>query len=143
LLRLRARPQLLLVVLVAVAFIAVAGARLSGGSVPLPGATPRPSAVVVAAQPSSPASAAAESAAPAASAPAASPVVPVASPAPPVATPVPTLPPTTSGRTYRVKRGDTLYEIARRFDTTVSTLQRLNGLGKSTTLHAGDVLKLP
>jgi LysM repeat protein len=131
LLRVRS-PQLILVVVVAVAFIAIAAARLSGGVAPLrgvsPAASPVPAAVVAAAPSAEP------SLAPPSEAPAATPVV----------TPAPTLPATTnSTRTYRVKRGDTLYVLARRFRTSVSTLQRLNGLGSSTTLHAGDVLKLP
>jgi LysM repeat protein len=129
--RLRASPQLLLVLVVALAFVAVAAPRLSGtGSAPMNAATPSGSPVaVVAAASSVPASALPEPSAPSAS---------------PVATPAPTLPLTTSSHgTYRVKRGDTLYEIAHRFKTTVSVLQRLNGLGNSTTLHAGDILKLP
>jgi membrane-bound lytic murein transglycosylase D len=37
---------------------------------------------------------------------------------------------------YRVKRGDTLYEIARRYQTTVAKLKQLNGL-RSNTLRIG------
>jgi LysM repeat protein len=130
--RYRSSPQFLLVVLLAVAFVAVAAARLSGGSTPLRDPTSGGSVVAVASPSPVPPSAALPSAAPA---------TPTASPA---ATVAPTLPPTANTpRTYRVKRGDTLYEIARRFKTTVSTLQHLNNLGTSTTLHAGQILKLP
>jgi LysM repeat protein len=45
--------------------------------------------------------------------------------------------------TYKVKRGDTLYVIARRLGTTVRILQQLNGLGTSTMIHAGEILKTP
>ena len=36
-----------------------------------------------------------------------------------------------------VRLGDTLYSIARRYDTTVEALQRLNGLGDSTEITLG------
>jgi LysM repeat protein len=127
--RIRSQPQLILVALLVVAFIAIAAARLSGGGAGTPGGTqPRGSAVAVVPETSA-ATPTAESA---------------PSAAPPAASPSPTLPTTAdSTRTYRVKRGDTLYVIARRFGTTVSTIQRLNHMGSSTTLHAGQVLKLP
>lgn len=41
--------------------------------------------------------------------------------------------------TYRVRRGDTLYGIARRFDTTVAAIKRLNQL-RSNTINIGDRL---
>ena len=47
-----------------------------------------------------------------------------------------------SGETYRVKRGDTLSSIAARFDTTIATLKRVNGL-KSNRLKVGQRIKLP
>ena len=127
--RYRSSPQFLLVVLLAVAFVAVAAARLSGGSTPLRDLTSGGVAVAVATPSPVPPSAALASATPDPSA---------------ATTAAPTLPPTTNTpRTYRVKRGDTLYDVARRFKTTVSTLQSLNNLGSSTTLHAGQILKLP
>lgn len=43
---------------------------------------------------------------------------------------------------YVVQRGDTLYSIARRFDTTVDELKRLNQL-TSNNLSVGQVLTLP
>ncbi len=47
-----------------------------------------------------------------------------------------------SGLTYTVQRGDTLYSIAKRHDTTVEILMRLNGLSEAT-LSVGQVLQLP
>jgi LysM repeat protein len=44
---------------------------------------------------------------------------------PPVVTP-PAAPSTAAPRSYVVKRGDTLGRIARRFDTSVAALRRLN-----------------
>ncbi len=41
--------------------------------------------------------------------------------------------------TYRVQRGDTLYSIARRFDTTVDSIKRLNSLD-SNRINIGDRL---
>jgi nucleoid-associated protein YgaU len=127
--RIRSQPQLILVALLVVAFVAIAAARLSGGGAGTPGGTqPRGSAIAIVpdsstATPSSDLQPSVE---------------------PPAASPSPTLPTTAEGtRTYKVKRGDTLYVIARRFGTTVSAIQRLNHLGSSTTLHAGQVLKLP
>lgn len=48
----------------------------------------------------------------------------------------------TALRSHTVKKGDTLYSIARRYNTTVSTLQQLNKL-KSTHLAPGARLRLP
>ena len=44
--------------------------------------------------------------------------------------------------TYRVRSGDTLIAIARRHHTTVSALQRVNGL-KGSTLRVGQELRIP
>ncbi|WP_160118360.1 LysM peptidoglycan-binding domain-containing protein [Bacillus sp. V59.32b] len=46
------------------------------------------------------------------------------------------------GKTYTVKKGDTLYRIAKNNKTTVATLKKLNNL-KSDSLKIGQVLKLP
>jgi LysM repeat protein len=56
-------------------------------------------------------------------------------------------PATTLGRdatngSYLVRSGDTLYDIARRFNITVGSLKRANGLTGSR-IHPGDVLKIP
>lgn len=44
--------------------------------------------------------------------------------------------------TYIVGQGDTLFNISRRFQTDVATLQRLNGL-TTTTIRIGQVLTVP
>lgn len=46
------------------------------------------------------------------------------------------------GPTYTVQRGDTLFSIAKRHDTTVEILMRLNNLSEAT-LSVGQVLQLP
>lgn len=43
---------------------------------------------------------------------------------------------------YRVKPGDTLWGIARRFGTSVEELRRWNGLGRSSLLRPGQVLRV-
>lgn len=47
-----------------------------------------------------------------------------------------------SASTYTVQRGDTLFSIAKRHDTTVEILMRLNSLSDAT-LSVGQVLQLP
>lgn len=47
-----------------------------------------------------------------------------------------------SRKTVRVRRGDTLSKIAKRYRTTVARLKRLNGL-RSSRIRAGSRLKLP
>lgn len=49
---------------------------------------------------------------------------------------------TATGNTYTVKSGDSLYSIARLYNTTVSDLMSLNNL-TSTTLSIGQVLSIP
>lgn len=70
----------------------------------------------------------------------------------PVVTQPPTQPPSAPGptptpipsaqTTYRVKSGDTLYDIAIAFKTSVSAIRTLNGL-TSNTIRAGQVLLIP
>lgn len=47
-----------------------------------------------------------------------------------------------SGKVHRVRSGDTLSEIARRYGTTVSKLRSANGL-TSNRLRIGQELKIP
>ena len=47
-----------------------------------------------------------------------------------------------SSKTYVVKAGDTLYQIARDFGTTVTDIVNLNDL-KTTNLSIGQVLLIP
>ncbi len=55
---------------------------------------------------------------------------------PPTSTPEP------GGITYTVQRGDSLYNIAGRYNTTVDAIMKLNNLN-STSLSIGQVLKIP
>jgi N-acetylmuramoyl-L-alanine amidase len=43
----------------------------------------------------------------------------------------------------RIHRGDTLSELAKRHHTTVAVLQALNRMGGSTTIYAGETLRVP
>jgi LysM repeat protein len=43
---------------------------------------------------------------------------------------------------YKVRRGDTLSGIARRFEVTVRQLQAWNNMGRSTSLRAGQSLTI-
>ena len=62
---------------------------------------------------------------------------------PPTARPSGTPKPSVSYTTYRVKSGDTLSAIASKFGTTSRAIADLNGFSVSTTLHIGQVLKIP
>ncbi len=42
-----------------------------------------------------------------------------------------------------VRRGENLFDIAQRFRTDVSTLQRINSKGRGTTIYVGEELKVP
>ena len=46
-------------------------------------------------------------------------------------------------RIYRVRRGDTLDEIARRFGVSVGALKSLNKIGDGSLIYPGQLLKLP
>jgi membrane-bound lytic murein transglycosylase D len=45
-------------------------------------------------------------------------------------------------QTYRIKRGDNLGQIARKFDTDIAMLQEINGI-RGSKIRAGDTLKVP
>lgn len=47
------------------------------------------------------------------------------------------------GETYTVQRGDTLFSIAQRLGTTVAALQAENGMGRGTSISAGQKLRAP
>lgn len=61
--------------------------------------------------------------------------------APAPAAPPPAVP--TVKRTHRVQEGETLYSLARRFNTTVDELKALNRLSDENLIVTGTVLKLP
>lgn len=45
--------------------------------------------------------------------------------------------------THRVSRGENLTMIARRYGTTVASIQQANGMGRSTLIKIGDRLRIP
>ncbi|MEW6412983.1 MAG: LysM peptidoglycan-binding domain-containing protein [Candidatus Zixiibacteriota bacterium] len=45
-------------------------------------------------------------------------------------------------KSYKVRSGDTLWDIARKYGTTTSQIRRLNGLGRSSRIYPGQVLKV-
>lgn len=44
---------------------------------------------------------------------------------------------------YVVKKGDTLYEIAKMFDTTVNAIARYNGIADPDVISINQVLRIP
>ena len=71
----------------------------------------------------------------------AEPTPPARNPAQPEEAGKPARPP--AGGKVTLRSGDTLYALARRHGTTIKALQRLNNLGASTLIYAGDSLRLP
>jgi len=128
----RSTSQALLIVLLAIAFIAILFARLTGGN-DLAGATASTTPRATAA-----ASTGGKSAAPT-SRPSATTVASAAASVAP-ATPRPSAP---ASRTYKVKSGDTLIGIAAKYGTTPKAIAKLNGIAVSANLHVGQVLKIP
>ena len=47
------------------------------------------------------------------------------------------------GSVYSVKSGDTMWDIARAFGTTVNTLRRVNYIGRGSRIYVGQKLKIP
>jgi LysM repeat protein len=44
---------------------------------------------------------------------------------------------------HQVKRGETLFQIARRYGASVDRILKMNGIGKSHRLQAGTTLLIP
>jgi LysM repeat protein len=55
---------------------------------------------------------------------------------------IPTVAPASRPTTYRVKSGDTVTHIAKRFGLSVASIARLNNLGPKSLIRVGQVLKL-
>ena len=69
--------------------------------------------------------------------------IPGTTPVPkPTPTPTPTKPSPTT-KTYTVKSGDTLYVIARNYNTTVSKIAQANNIKNINIIRVGQVLKIP
>lgn len=118
----RGPGQIALIALMIVAFAVVALARLSSGEA---ASSPSPAAsqLIAIATPSA----------------TFSPVPSASIAASATASTIPTATPRT---TYKVKKGDTLLTIAKRFSTTAAKIRAFNGL-TSATLKTGQVLKIP
>lgn len=52
-------------------------------------------------------------------------------------------PESASTSSYRVKRGDTLWDLAKKFGTTTSAIRRANKMGAHEKLYAGQTLQIP
>jgi murein DD-endopeptidase MepM/ murein hydrolase activator NlpD len=50
---------------------------------------------------------------------------------------------TTRSKTYVIRRGDTLYSLARRYGVSVDDLRSANGFKPSSPLHAGQKIEIP
>ena len=48
-----------------------------------------------------------------------------------------------SARAHRVRRGESLWTISRRYDVSMAALQRANGLSRRSTLQPGQKLRIP
>ena len=116
----RGPGQLALIGLMVLAFAVVALTRLSAGGPAAPSAEPSAFAVL---QPSP--------------RPTPSPIPTIGPSGSPSATPAPSF-----RTTYKVKRGDTLAAIAKRYGTTAAKIRILNGM-PSSALKVGQVLKIP
>jgi LysM repeat protein len=123
--------QIMLAVLLVVAFIAVVLARTSQPG-PAPTIPPLPQVAAVEPTPS----------------PLVTPTAGTPSPAPSgsveptlSATPSPT--DSQNQETYKVKAGDTLIKIAAKHGVTVAALRQANGLANSSIIRIGQVLKIP
>jgi LysM repeat protein len=124
----RTPGQIALIALMIVAFAVIALARLSSGAAPSPGGgspsgSPRASTVV--------------------RTPAAATIVPALATSSPGSSAAASATAGPSARaTYKVKRGDTLLGIARKFSTTVAKIRSANGI-TSSAIKVGQVLTIP
>ena len=125
------RPAILLAAAAAIVTTVLVLAGVSGifGGAPDASASPTPDAT--------PSAAASTTQQPSASAGPSVSVGPTATPPPSIAST-----PAATPRTYVVRSGDTLNEIAQRFGTTVAAIKAANGL-TSDTINVGDVLVIP
>jgi LysM repeat protein len=138
----RSTGQAVLIALMALAFVAIVLAKLTGGSAPAAasGGSPVPGIAgpsIVASPEASGDPAATATTDPAASAPASAGTGASSAPA----SPDPTTAPAT--RSYKVKAGDTLIGIAAKFGTTPKAITKLNGINDPSSLKIGQVLKIP
>jgi N-acetylmuramoyl-L-alanine amidase len=44
---------------------------------------------------------------------------------------------------HRVTRGDTLYSLASRYDTSIRAIQQANRMGRRTSIRIGETLTIP
>ena len=68
---------------------------------------------------------------------------PTATPAPPPGTTPTPVPPPTGSQIYIVQPGDTLSAIARRFNSTVSSIAQANGISNINLIYVGQRLTIP
>ena len=66
------------------------------------------------------------------------PITPASKPVPKPASPKPVIKPVT----YVIQKGDNLTQIAKRFGTTVATLEKLNNLDNRDLIYAGNTLRI-
>lgn len=129
----RTTGQAILILLMALAFVAIILAKLSGGSAP----------AVVAGASSTPGQTAGLSAGPTVPASGSATTSPTASTSPSAGSSGSTPSSAPVSQTYKVKAGDTLIGIAAKFGTTPKAISQLNGITNPSSLKVGQILKIP
>jgi LysM repeat protein len=129
----RTTGQAILILLMALAFVAIVLAKVSGGSAP----------AVVGRASASPRATAGTTVDPSVVASVPATGGPVTSSSPSTATGGSTSPSAPAGQTYKVKAGDTLIGIAAKFGTTPRAISLLNGITNPSSLKIGQTLKIP